>query len=373
MAKSKIPWLDTESNGVYYVFWYDAKKRKVRRLSLGTREAAAAQARYAAFLTEHARVGAELDRLLEPKLTIATALDDYHREHICKKSSERDQYIVGLLVKKLKLALGSKAVADLTPEEVDAYQAARMAGEFGRGPAASSTIRRELSVLIAAISHEIRRKRLAAGDRPEVPLPEPAPPRERWLTGEELDRLFAAALADQPDVWRGRLPRIYRFCTTAYYTASRKTAVVELKRFQIDLNARLIYLNPPGRRQTSKRRVVAPIFNEHLPIVLRAEQEAISEWHLDGPANVDKDFWRVRDAAGLGADVTPHTLRHTRATHLLQSGTDPWAVAGLLGDKLETVMRVYGHHCPGHIRAAVEAAMRQRDMGENSGETPKTA
>ena len=51
--------------------------------------------------------------------------------------------------------------------------------------------------------------------------------------------------------------------------------------------------------------------------------------------------------------LTPHVLRHTRATHLLQKGVAPYAVASLLGDTVATVLRVYGHHCPNYLAEAI--------------------
>jgi len=51
--------------------------------------------------------------------------------------------------------------------------------------------------------------------------------------------------------------------------------------------------------------------------------------------------------------VTPHTLRHTWATLAARAGVPLFQVAGVLGDTLPTVMRVYAHHCPDHLRGAV--------------------
>jgi integrase len=65
--------------------------------------------------------------------------------------------------------------------------------------------------------------------------------------------------------------------------------------------------------------------------------------------------WRTAvKAAGLGNDVTPHTLRHTRATWLMQAGIDPWEAAGHLGMSVDTLQRTYGHHSPDHQKRAAE-------------------
>jgi integrase len=58
--------------------------------------------------------------------------------------------------------------------------------------------------------------------------------------------------------------------------------------------------------------------------------------------------------AGLGPDVTPHVLRHTRATWLMQAGVDPWEAAGHLGMTVETLERTYGHHHPSFQERAAE-------------------
>jgi integrase len=61
----------------------------------------------------------------------------------------------------------------------------------------------------------------------------------------------------------------------------------------------------------------------------------------------------VKDA-GLSDDVTPHVLRHTRATWLMQAGVPLWEAAGSLGMSVRVLESVYGHHHPAHQATAVE-------------------
>jgi integrase len=51
--------------------------------------------------------------------------------------------------------------------------------------------------------------------------------------------------------------------------------------------------------------------------------------------DIKKGFAAACDRAGI-ADVTPHTLKHTAATWLMQSGTDPWQAAGFLSRRRRT-------------------------------------
>jgi len=57
---------------------------------------------------------------------------------------------------------------------------------------------------------------------------------------------------------------------------------------------------------------------------------------------------------GLGDKANPHILRHSRATHLLQDGVSIYDVARLLGDSVQTIERVYGHHSPDYLAEAIK-------------------
>ena len=70
----------------------------------------------------------------------------------------------------------------------------------------------------------------------------------------------------------------------------------------------------------------------------------------------ERRAWRrARELAGIGEDVTPHILRHTCATWLLQRGVSIYDVAGVLGCSEAVVRKTYGHHAKDHLRGAVDA------------------
>ena len=70
--------------------------------------------------------------------------------------------------------------------------------------------------------------------------------------------------------------------------------------------------------------------------------------------DIKKGFAAACARAGLDG-VTPHTLRHTCATWLMQAGVDKWEAAGFLAMTLDTLERNYAHHHPDHLRRAAEA------------------
>jgi integrase len=76
--------------------------------------------------------------------------------------------------------------------------------------------------------------------------------------------------------------------------------------------------------------------------------------------SIRKAFTKVVGDAGLGADVIPHSLRHTAATWLMQAGTDMWQAAGYLGMTVEMLSSRYGHHHPDYLSSATRAFKRHR-------------
>jgi integrase len=84
--------------------------------------------------------------------------------------------------------------------------------------------------------------------------------------------------------------------------------------------------------------------------------------HINGKRidDIKKGFAAACARAGI-AGVSPHTLKHTAATWLMQAGTDPWQAAGFLSTSVETLLRVYGHHHPDY----------QREAAENIGRRPR--
>jgi integrase len=79
------------------------------------------------------------------------------------------------------------------------------------------------------------------------------------------------------------------------------------------------------------------------------------EYNGEAVASVKTAFKRAVKLAGLPGKVSPHTLRHTAATWLMQAGADRWQAAGYLGMSVEMLDRVYGHHHPDHLQDAVRA------------------
>lgn len=223
--------------------------------------------------------------------------------------------------------------------------------------ASDGTIIRELGVLAAAVN-------ALADDRiisqaPTVTKPSAPPARDRFLTKDEARALIEAA---EKNPYAQHLATFIRF---GLATGTRASAILALRWTPstvggwIDLESGLIYRRGLGERETIKRRPPLRIAADLRPYLEAAKERTrthlVEDMRGRPVASVKTAFARACRAANL-SDVSPHVLRHTCATWALQGGASIFEVAGMLGDTVEMIERVYGHHSPDHLRAAVDAA-----------------
>jgi integrase/recombinase XerD len=193
------------------------------------------------------------------------------------------------------------------------------------------------------------------------------------LTEAQVEALLGAVEGDSPRALRDRA-----MLETLYAGGLRIAEAVGLDRADLDLDAGLVRVFGKGRKER-----IVPIG--------RMAREAIAEYlrrgrpELEGrrrPAG-DPVFlnarggrlsrqagWRiVRDAgvrAGLGAALSPHVLRHSCATHMLDHGADIRVVQELLGHASLSTTQIYTKVSPERLRAAYEAAHPRARLGQGS-------
>lgn len=97
---------------------------------------------------------------------------------------------------------------------------------------------------------------------------------------------------------------------------------------------------------------------EARPRLVRSDKERALFLNRRGDRLTRQGFWQIlkeyAKSAGLEGEVTPHTLRHSFATHMLSGGADLRAVQELLGHANISTTQVYTHLTTEHIRRAYE-------------------
>lgn len=352
-----VPWLEKRENGVFYVNWYDAVTQRTERRSLKTRDPDLAAQEYGKFL-----LGGAPEPRRPAGLTVRQALADYRDEHVDAEDDRgrprvADRERQYTIIAHLSAWFVNDKMIDVGPQESRGYVTARREGVVGGGKrrvnraGSDSTIRRELTVLVAAFNHAVKWGRLPPDVRCRVELPsEHHGDGVKWLTKAQLELGINEAEGALRD-----------FILLAYYTAGRRRSIENLTKFQVDLAGGRINLMPPEARRTKKRKPIVPIYPEIRPTVERMLAATTTEWLFGERRSFYRDF--VQHMAALGIEAHPHMLRHSRASHMLMDGDDIWKVAKLLGDTVATVERVYGHVSP-------EFLLTESGVAVNAGGTP---
>jgi integrase len=291
--------------------------------------------------TEHERAGAEgrlaayLGQKHTPQRTnsplIADILLAYSSEHLPHTASAKN---ASYGITDLAEWWGDRTLTDITARTCRKYASEKR----------PSWARRNLQTLHAAIQYWHQER----GPLPSIPaivMPPAEARRERWLTRSEAARLLWAAR---------RTPHLARLILLGLYTGSRLNVMVELRWDWIDFARGVMLRRQPGAVESKQKKTPPVRLGRRMLAHLR-------RWRrLDGPRCqyvVHYDGQRIGRRpgsswatairrAGLGADVTPHTLRHTRATWLMQAGVDVWEASGHLGMSPAILIKVYGKHSP---------------------------
>jgi integrase/recombinase XerD len=177
----------------------------------------------------------------------------------------------------------------------------------------------------------------------------------KFLTEDEINRLLAA-----PDVSTEEGIRDRAVLEIMYATGLRVSELVGLKQADIDLLAGLVVCHGKGNKE---RRV--PLGKSAIHWLQQYEavkkgygkQSTPNVFLHRGRPFTRQIAWsmikRHAEKAGI-KNVSPHTLRHSFATHLLQHGADSRSVQALLGHSDISTTQIYTHITDIHLRSAYD-------------------
>ncbi|MGN6422617.1 MAG: tyrosine-type recombinase/integrase [Asticcacaulis sp.] len=271
-------------------------------------------------------------------MPLATVLVRYWQGHASK--------IASAVQAKIALALWTEFWADATVSDLShVRQEAFIAWLKGRGYK-NAYVSRVLTVGRAALRWAWKRQEIT-----HVPFiideKDRSDEKEPYrLTKTEMRKLLMTA-----QDW----PHLFLFMIISLNTLARPGAVLDLGPDQVDFDARLIDLNPPGRKRTKKGRPVVPVTETLLPFLQNTGASRFVNWHGNKIDSIKKGFATVVKAAKLSDEITPYSLRHTMAAELRSRSVPHWEVEGLLGHKMPGVTERYARFAPDYLSKGREA------------------
>jgi integrase/recombinase XerD len=221
-------------------------------------------------------------------------------------------------------------------------------GREGHKPAAPATLQRKTACLRSFYRH-LRREGLLEND----PTKDLRPPRSRARLPRVLTRDQVNSLLEQPKGTSHAALRDRALLETMYACGLRASEAITLKLSDLDLEAGVLVAHGKG----SKERLV-PIGTTAISALQAYLDKARSQLvgiqdephvfvNLRGHALSRQGLYKIvqRHArtAGLDSSMSPHTLRHTFATHLLAGGCDLRSLQEMLGHADIGTTQIYTH------------------------------
>lgn len=275
-----------------------------------------------------------LDHLAVERGTSANTLDSYARD-----LRRYGAYLA---------SIGVTGLAAVREEQVSGFLAALREGTGGYRPLAPSSAARTLVAARGLHRFALREGLVPANVAADVHPPSPPKRLPKALGVPEVLRLLEVF----PESGGPRCLRDRALLELLYSTGARISEAVGLDRDDIDAPARIVLLRGKGGKQR-----LVPVGRPALAALdsylvrgrptLAARGRGVPAVFLNarGARLSRQSAWAVlRDAAErteLAAAVSPHTLRHSFATHLLEGGADVRVVQELLGHASVTTTQIY--------------------------------
>ncbi len=199
----------------------------------------------------------------------------------------------------------------------------------------NATISRTLASLKSFYSYLLTEKYVKsnptngiAADRSEKKLPQ-------ILSNKEVELLL-----EQPDISNPKGIRDKAMLELLYATGIRVSELINLNLSDINLDTELIRCDSKNRERyiplyhTAVKALSNYIYTVRDSLISHPYEEALFV-NMNGERMSRQGFWKVikfyQNAAGIEKDITPHTLRHSFAAHLLENGADLHSIQEMLG------------------------------------------
>ena len=241
-------------------------------------------------------------------------------------------------LKMLKQAL-NKNILNLTTTEIRDY--------IQNLEATPKTKAHYLSVFNSFYNYMIFNEKLSANPCSGIRSPKLEKKLPNYLTGEEIDKLLDIKLT-KPIDYRNKA-----MLEVLFATGTRISELINLKLNQIDFDECIIRVLGKGKKDriipigNTALEYLALYINEYRPFILKTRVSEYVFVNKNGAKMSRQGFFKILKklvaSSGIEKEVSPHTLRHSFATYLLNNGADLRVIQELLGHENLVTTEIYSH------------------------------
>jgi integrase/recombinase XerD len=254
-------------------------------------------------------------------------------------------------------------LGDLRPEtwsQVSEEQVSLYARHLEQGQYAAATVARKIASVKSFFHHLVNSGILLDDPTATLDSPRVEKGQPRTLCREEIEKLLAEPL-------KTSTPKGLRdaaLLNLIYSTGMRVSEVVSLQLGDVDLDQKIVLC--PCRDDSQRQLPISERALEKLGVYLEkgrcellgSDQEKTLFLNHRGQPLSRQGLWLIiknyAEAAALGLDVTPHTLRHSFAAHRLEHGSTLDKVQELLGHASISATKIYAPFTPPSDESNVE-------------------
>jgi integrase/recombinase XerD len=233
-----------------------------------------------------------------------------------------------------------KNYSKLTKEDIRAY--IEYLHDNGKK---ASTISRSLASIRSFYQYELKNRKVKKDPTEGIQSPKIEKRVPSVLTSKEIELLL-----NQPKAVDLKGIRDKAMLEFAYATGMRVTEIISLDVDDVNLEEGYVVCRTNGRQRTIplgtiSLKALKEYVEDARDILIKDENEKALFININGRRLTRQGFWKIikyyKEQAHITKDITPHVLRHSFATHLLQNGADLKAIQSMLGHSDISSTQIY--------------------------------
>lgn len=246
-------------------------------------------------------------------------------------------------------------VADITKNDISMYiEHMQDAGK------AASSVSRSLASVRALFGYLQLKGAVSTNPTYKLKTPKLEKKLPQILTPGEVDRLLS-----RPDTHTAKGIRDKAMLELLYATGIKVSELISLSVSDVDLDFGYlkcigesdVRIIPLGKAAVKALREYISVYR---PAMIASPDETAMFVNCSGRRMTRQGFWKLvkgyAESAGIKKDITPHTLRHSFAAHLLENGADLASIQEMLGHKDIASTQLYTRLMKNHIREVYNKA-----------------